>query len=40
MRSSILVSLGAATVAAVFLATGASVDAQPIGPRGGPIGST
>ena len=35
MRRSILVSLSAATVAAVFLATGASVDAQRVGPRGG-----
>ena len=34
MRRSILVSLSAATVAAVFLATGASVDAQRVGPRG------
>ena len=39
MRRSILVSLGAATVAAVFLTTGASVDAQRVGPRGtGPDG--
>ena len=35
MRRFILVSLGAATVAAVFLATGASVDAQRVGLRGG-----
>ena len=35
MRRSILVSLSAATVAAVFLATGASVDAQRVAPRGG-----
>ena len=35
MRRSILASLSAATVAAVFLATGASVDAQPVAPRGG-----
>ena len=35
MRRSILVSLSAATVAAVFLAVGASVDAQRVGPRGG-----
>ena len=35
MRRSILVSLGAATVAAVFLATGTSVDAQRVGARGG-----
>ena len=35
MRRSILVSLGAATVAAVFLATGAAVDAQRVGQSGG-----
>ena len=35
MRRSILVSLSAATIAAVFLAAGASVDAQRVGPRGG-----
>ena len=35
MRRSILVSLSAATVAAVFLAAVASVDAQRVGPRGG-----
>ena len=35
MRRSLLVSLSAATVAAVFLATGTSVDAQRVGPRGG-----
>ena len=35
MRRSILVSLSAATVAAVFLAVGATVDAQRVGPRGG-----
>ena len=35
MRRSILVSLSAATVAAVFLAVGASVDAQRVGRRGG-----
>ena len=35
MRRSILVSFGTATVAAVFLAAGASVDAQWVGPRGG-----
>ena len=33
MRRSILVSLSAATVAAVFLAVGASVDAQRVGRR-------